>query len=491
MQRLDRYLAKTPPEKRKSDVIAQLAALDHLRTQSPEIAQAIEDELLDQRSHLKLIASENYCSPAVQLAMGNWLTDKYAEGYVRHRFYSGCEHVDAIEDRANQLAASLFGAEHAYVQPHCGADANLIAFLAILMYKIQSPLLEKLGKKGVDDLTKEEHEQLRQLMINQKILGMGLNSGGHLTHGFRMNLSSKLMKALHYEVNPETEQLDYDAIEQQAIAEKPLILLAGYSAYSRKIDFARMRAIADKVGAILMVDMAHFAGLVAGKVFEGNYNPIPFAHIATSTTHKTLRGPRGGLILCTAELAPYVDKGCPLAMGGPLPHVMAAKAVAFEEALRPDFRAYAKSIVENASALAEAFKKRGVRVVTGGTDNHLIVIDISPFELTGRQAEAALRQAHITTNRNTIPYDKKGPWYTSGLRLGAPAMTTLGMGPNEMEEIADMIVDVLQNTKAAGTSGDGKSLSQFILNPDAQERTTRRVFDLLQRFPLYPELILD
>ena len=343
----------------------------------------------------------------------------------------------------------------------------------------------------MDDLTKEEHEQLRQLLVNQKVLGMGLNSGGHLTHGFRMNLSSKLFQAIHYEVDSKTEQLDYDAIEKQVLAEKPLILLAGYSAYSRKIDFARMRNIADKVGAVLMVDMAHFAGLVAGKVFEGNYDPIPFAHVVTSTTHKTLRGPRGGLILCTSEFAPYIDKGCPLAMGGPLPHVMAAKAVAFEEAHHPSFRNYARSVVDNAKALAEAFKKRGVRVVTGGTDNHLLVIDISSFGLTGRQGESALRQAHLTTSRNTVPYDKKGPWYTSGLRLGTPAMTTLGMGPAEMDEIADMIVDVLQHTEAAGTSGDGKSLSQFILHPDVQERVTLKVFNLLKRFPLYPELILD
>jgi len=491
MQRLERYLAKTPPEKRKSEVIAQLAALDHLRYASPSVAQAIEDELIDQRSNLKLIASENYCSQAVQLAMGNWLTDKYAEGYVRHRFYAGCEHVDAIEDRANQLVESLFGAEHAFIQPHSGADANLIAFLAILVCKIQVPFLEKLGKKGVDDLTKEEHEQLRQLMMNQKVLGMGLNSGGHLTHGFRMNFSSKLFQALHYEVDPKTEQLDYDAIEKQAMDQKPLILLAGYSAYSRKIDFSRMRSIADKAGSVLMVDMAHFAGLVAGKAFEGNYEPVAFAHVVTSTTHKTLRGPRGGLILCTSEFAPFVDKGCPLGMGGPLPHVMAAKAVAFEEAHHPSFRNYARSVVDNAKALAEAFKKRGVRVVTGGTDNHLLVIDISSFGLTGRQGETALRQSHITTSRNTIPYDKKGPWYTSGLRLGTPAMTTLGMGPAEMEEIADMIVDVLQHTEAAGTSGDGKSLSQFILHPDVQERVTLKVFNLLKRFPLYPELILD
>jgi glycine hydroxymethyltransferase len=484
MPRLKHYLSKTAPDQQKSSVIAHLAALDHLENTSPEIASAIVAELEDQRSHLKLIASENYSSLGVQLAMGNWLTDKYAEGYPFHRFYAGCEHVDAIEERGKTLAERLFQAEHAYIQPHSGADANLIAFLAILIDKIQSPLLEKWGKKGVDELTKDEHEQLRDLLVHQKILGMSLNSGGHLTHGFRMNLSSKLMQAIHYEVDPGTEQLDYKKIEEQAVTEKPLILLAGYSAYSRKIDFAKMREIADKAGSVLMVDMAHFAGLVAGRVFEGPYNPIPYAHIVTSTTHKTLRGPRGGLILCKKELAPFVDKGCPLAMGGPLPHVMAAKAVAFEEALQPSFQTYSKKIVENAKALGESFQKRGVRPVSGGTDNHLLVLDISSFGLNGRQAESALREASITTSRNTVPYDKKGPWYTSGIRVGTPALTTLGLGTAEMDEIADMMVDVLKNAR-------GGEKSQYVLDPATKEKTRERVLNLLRRFPLYPELVLE
>lgn len=492
MSRVKEYLENTKERDQNSAVIAQLAALDHIEQADPSIASHIIQELKDQRSYLKLIASENYCSQAVQLAMGNWLTDKYAEGYPHHRFYAGCENVDAIEEEAATTLKELFGADYAYVQPHSGADANTIAFWAILMHRVQSKELERINKKSVDQLTVEEHEHLRQLIINQKLLGMGLNSGGHLTHGYRLNFSSKIMKATHYEVDPTTELLDYEAIEKQALEEKPAILLAGYSAYPRCINFAIMRQIADKVGATLMVDMAHFAGLVAGKVMVGDYNPVPFADVITSTTHKTLRGPRGGFILCTEELANQVNKGCPIAIGGPLPHVMAAKAIAFKEASTPQFRHYAKKVVENASQMAEAFKKHGVRLVTGGTDNHLMVVDVSSFGLTGRQAESALREAHVTVNRNAVPFDQNGPWYTSGVRLGTPAMTTLGMGGDEMNEIVDIIVDVLKNTSPApAPKTGGMSKSLFTTTHEAVKRAEARVSDLLKRFPLYPELTLE
>lgn len=483
MNNLKKYLTDVPETEQNLAAIASLAALDHLQATHPEVAKCILQELQDQRAYLKLIASENYCSLATQLAMGNWLTDKYAEGFPHHRFYAGCENVDAIEELACQEVKKLFNAEHANVQPHCGADANLIALWAMLFCRVQSHELEKLGKKGVDQLTPEEHEHLRQLLINQKMLGMSLNSGGHLTHGFRMNITSKFLQIVQYDVDPKTEQIDYAAVQAIASREKPTILLAGYSAYPRKINFKRMKEIADSVGAFFMVDMAHFAGLVAGKVFEGEYNPIPYADIVTSTTHKTLRGPRGGLILCKEPLASWVNKGCPIAMGGPLPHVMAAKAVAFQEANRPEFATYAQKIVKNAQALARRLTQNGARITTGGTENHLMVVDVTPFGLVGMQAERALRQAHITVNRNTIPFDKNGAWLTSGIRLGTPAMTTLGMGAAEMEEIGDLITLVLKNTR-------GIAKGDFTLDEKVAHEVQSRVQKLLQRFPLYPELTI-
>ena len=386
---LKKYFHKVAESERTSAAIAYMASLDAVGAAYPEIAQSIVKELEDQRSHLKLIASENFSSLPVQLAMGNLLTDKYSEGFVGHRFYAGCENVDAIEGSANELAKKLFGAEHAYVQPHSGADANLVAFWAILIQRIQSKEIERLGKKTLDELTPEEYEQVRKLLVNQKMMGMALGSGGHLTHGYRHNISAKMMQSASYDVDPSTGLIDYDALAAQVKAEKPLILIAGYSAYPRLIDFARMREIADSVKAVLMVDMAHFAGLVAGKAMSGNYNPVPFAHIVTSTTHKTLRGPRGGLVLCKEEFREAVDKGCPVVLGGPLPHVMAAKAIAFKEALSPDFSRYARQVVENAKVLAESLMQKGVRVLTGGTDNHLLVFDVaSTFKITGRQAES-------------------------------------------------------------------------------------------------------
>jgi glycine hydroxymethyltransferase len=468
--------------------VAYLASLDEIDKVNPQITAAIVQELKDQRTHLKLIASENFSSLPVQLAMGNLLTDKYAEGYPHHRFYAGCDNVDTVESAAVEEVKKLFGAEAAYVQPHSGADANLVAFWSILVHKIQNAEVEKLGRKGVDELTPEEYERIRQLMLKQKVMGLSLNSGGHLTHGFRHNVSSKMMQAVLYDVDPKTELLDYKALAEMADREKPTILLAGYSAHPRKLNFAKMREIADQAGAILMVDMAHFAGLVAGKVFQGDFDPIPFAHIVTSTTHKTLRGPRGGFVLCKQEFAEVINKGCPLILGGPLPHVMAAKAIAFKEANTKEFQSYAAKIVENAKALADAIVRKGARVVTGGTENHLLIIDLSHFGITGRQAETALRDAHLTVNRNAIPYDKNGAWYTSGVRIGTPAVTTLGMGVKEMEEIGSIIYDILSNTKPALAKTGQPSKAQGITDPAVVEKSRERVLGLLKRFPLYPEL---
>ncbi len=488
MSKLTHYLNTTSEDKRSSAAIAYLASLDEIGKTAPDIVASIEKELEDQRSHLKMIASENYSSYATQLAMGNFMTDKYAEGFPGKRYYAGCENVDAIEQLAVDEAKKLFNAEAAYVQPHSGADANLVAFWAILTYKIQNREMERLGKKTPDELTPEEFEQIRQLLINQKVMGLSLNSGGHLTHGYRLNVSAKMMRSIQYDVDPKTELLDYKQIAEIAKREKPLILLGGYSAHTRKINFAWLKEIADSVGAVLMVDMAHFAGLVAGKAFTGEFDPIPYADIVTSTTHKTLRGPRGGLILSKKELEESVNKGCPLVLGGPLPHVMAAKAVAFREANRPEFRHYAAKIIENADALAQALAAKGMRIVSGGTENHIVLVDVSSTGLTGRQAEAALRMAKITVNRNSIPFDKNGPLFTSGLRLGTPALTTLGMGPREMEAIADLIMYVIKESKPAlQTSTNQPSRSAVEVSPAALERAEREVKALLMRFPLYPE----
>ncbi len=486
---LGAYLAQTPPSQQTTAAIAYLASLDHLASSSPIVAESIVQELHDQRSCLKMIASENYSSLAVQMAMGNLLTDKYAEGSVFHRFYAGCENVDAIENHACESLKQLFGCEHAYVQPHSGIDANLVAFWAILTHRVQSKELETLGKRSVDELTPEEYERLRQLMINQRMLGMSLNSGGHLTHGYRHNISSKMMRTSFYDVDPKTELLDYSAIAARAKEEKPLILLAGYSSHPRKVNFAKMKEIAESVGATLLVDMAHFAGLVAGKVFEGEYNPIPYADIVTSTSHKTLRGPRGGFVLCTNEFKEVVNRGCPMVLGGPLPHVMAAKCVAFDEAKTADFSAYSHQVVRNAASLAAALQEEGFRLVTGGTENHMVIIDISSFKLTGRQGESALKQANITCSRNAIPFDPNGAWYTSGLRLGTPALTTRGLKEADMKQIAKIIGKALRATTAASTPNGGTSKSQCLTEVDTFVSLRAEVRELTGQYPLYPEIV--
>src|ERR1700754_1481971 len=363
-------MSTTPPESR-----AFQASLDAVAAVEPRIARAIADELAAQRESLKLIASENYASPAVLLAMGNWLSDKYAEGTIGRRFYAGCAQVDVVEDLAAEHAGELFGAPHAYVQPHSGIDANLVAYWAVLADRVEAPGLKEFEKRQVNDLTEAEWAELRAAFGNQRMLGMSLDAGGHLTHGFRPNISGKMFDQRSYGVDKATGQIDYKALRDTAREFKPLIIVGGYSAYPRKVNFATMREIADEVGATFMVDMAHFAGLVAGKVFTGDFDPVPHAHIVTTTTHKSLRGPRGGAVLAQPELADQVDRGCPMVLGGPLSHVMAAKAVPFAEARRPEFATYAQQIVANAQALAEGLRKRGVELVSGGTDNHLVLID--------------------------------------------------------------------------------------------------------------------
>src|SRR5512132_895458 len=378
-------------------------ALEVIASVEPRIAAATRQELTDQRASLKLIASENYASPAVLLAMGNWLSDKYAEGTVGHRFYAGCQNVDTVEAVAAEHARELFGSPYAYVQPHSGIDANLVAYWAILATRVEAPTLAEHGVKNVNDLSEADWENLRNKLGNQRLLGMSLDAGGHLTHGFRPNISGKMFHQRSYGTDPETQLLDYDAVRAMAQEFKPLILIAGYSADPRRINFATMREIADEVGATLMVDMAHFAGLVAGKVFTGDDDPVPHAHLVTTTKHKSLRGPRGGLVLATKEYSDSVDRGCPLVLGGPLGHVIAAREVALAEARTQEFRAYSQAVADNAKTLAVGLLRRGAKLVTGGTDNHLVLIDVSTLGLTGRQAEAALLDAGIVTNRNAVP----------------------------------------------------------------------------------------
>lgn len=491
MNFLDKYFAKVNEGERKKEAIAFFASVDSVGKVFPKIAEDIIQELKDQRSNLKLIASENYSSLAVQQAMGNLFTDKYSEGYVKHRFYAGCDNVDNIEEAAVEEAKKLFNCDHAYVQPHSGADANLVAFWSILTRNVQNREVEKLSKKTAMELTDEEYERIRQLLVNQKVLGMSLNSGGHLTHGYRMNVSSKFMRAYSYDVDPKTGLLDYKALKEQVKKIKPLILLAGYSAYPRKLDFSKFKEIAQEENCVLMVDMAHFAGLVGGKVFKDEFNPVKYADIITSTTHKTLRGPRGGLILCSEEYKEVIDKGCPLVLGGPMPHVMAAKAVAFKEANTKEFQSYSRQIVKNAEALAEELKQKKIKVVTDGTDNHLVLMDVySSFNLTGRQAETLLRSANLTVNRNAIPYDRQGPWYTSGIRLGTPAVTTLGMKESEMKSIADVIYDVLKNAKSAVSSKNEPSKSLADVEMNVLNENKSKIKSLLSRFMLYPELVI-
>ncbi|HEX3547179.1 MAG TPA: glycine hydroxymethyltransferase [Mycobacterium sp.] len=464
---------------------AYRAALQVIESVEPRIAAATRKELADQRDSLKLIASENYASPAVLLTMGSWLSDKYAEGTIGHRFYAGCQNVDTVESVAAEHARELFGSPYAYVQPHSGIDANLVAYWAILATRVEAPALAEQGAKHVNDLSESDWEQLRSKLGNQRLLGMSLDAGGHLTHGFRPNISGKMFHQRSYGTDPATGLLDYDALAAAAREFKPLVLVGGYSAYPRRVNFAKLRGIADEVGATLMVDMAHFAGLVAGKVFTGDEDPVPHAHVTTTTTHKSLRGPRGGLVLATSEYSDAVDKGCPMVLGGPLSHIMAAKAVALVEARRPAFQAYAQQVADNAKALADGFLKRGARLVTGGTDNHIVLLDVTSFGVTGRQAESALLDSGVVTNRNSIPADPNGPWYTSGIRLGTPALTTRGFGADDFDRVAELIIDVLSNTQP-----EGSSKAKYKLADGTAQRVHASAAELLSANPLYPGLTL-
>ena len=381
-----------------------------------EVYRAIKKEEKRQREHIELIASENFTSTAVREAMGSVLTNKYAEGYPGKRYYCGCENVDIIETLAIERAKQLFGAEHANVQPHSGANANFAVYVALL-------------KPG------------------DTILGMSLPAGGHLTHGTKVNVSGKHFNAISYELNPETELIDYENIQKLANEHKPKLIVAGASAYPRKIDFKRFREIADSVGAYLMVDMAHIAGLVAAGLHD---NPVEYADVVTTTTHKTLRGPRGGMILCKAELAKKIDSAVfPGTQGGPLEHVIAGKAVMLKEALSEDFVSYQKQVIKNCQVLAEELKKYGFRLVTNGTDNHLILVDLTPFNATGKEISELLHKANITTNTNSIPNEPLSPTVTSGLRLGTPAVTTIGMKEPEMKQIANFIYRIVTEKQKA------------------------------------------
>jgi glycine hydroxymethyltransferase len=414
--------------------------LEFLVETDPAIASLIGSELGRQRSHLELIASENFTSAAVLAAQGSVLTNKYAEGLPTKRYYGGCEFVDEIEQIAIDRVKQLFGAAAANVQPHSGAQANFAVFLTLL-----NP--------------------------GDKIMGMDLAHGGHLTHGSPVNFSGKWFDVNHYGVSPETEQLDYDLIRDLAKQHRPKLLICGYSAYPRTIDFAKFREIADEVGAYLMADIAHIAGLVATGYHP---NPLPYCDVVTTTTHKTLRGPRGGLIMTRdAELGKKLDKSVfPGSQGGPLEHVIAGKAVAFGEALQPAFKTYCGNVIANAQALASQLQQRGFKIVSGGTDNHLMLVDLRSIGMTGKQADLLVSDVNITANKNTVPFDPESPFVTSGLRLGSPAMTTRGMGTTEFVEIANIIADRLLNPE------DDKIAGNCI----------RRITTLCEQFPLYPHL---
>jgi glycine hydroxymethyltransferase len=409
--------------------------MDPLKSTDPEISRALELEAKRQRETINLIASENYASRAVLQAEGSFLTNKYAEGYPRKRYYGGCENVDIVEDLAIQRARELFKAEHANVQPHSGAQANMASYYALLEY-------------------------------GDTVMGMSLAHGGHLTHGDKVSFSGKSYNFIHYGVNRETERMDYPEIERLAKKHQPRLIVTGASAYPRIIDFERFRQIADLVGAKLLVDMAHIAGMVAVGLHP---TPIPYAEVVTSTTHKTLRGPRSGFILCRKGLAPAIDDAVfPRMQGGPLMHAIAGKAVCFQEAMQPDFTDYQRAVLDNAQVLASGLQQNGLRLISGGTDNHLVLVDLTETGITGRQAEEALGVAGIVVNRNTIPFDKQPPRITGGIRLGTPAVTTRGFGREEMKQIAAMIIKIITN----------------IDNPKIKKKVREEVSQMCSRFPV-------
>lgn len=410
---------------------------NHIKKQDPEVYASMMRELERQRDHIELIASENFVSPAVLEAMGSHLTNKYAEGYPGARYYGGCQFVDEVEELARERAKELFGADHVNVQPHSGSQANVAVYLALL-------------KPG------------------DKIMGMDLSHGGHLTHGSPASISGKYFSTVFYGVSAETETIDYDRAREIALEEKPRIIIAGASAYPRFIDFAKMREIADEAGAYLMVDMAHIAGLIAAGLHP---SPVPYADVVTTTTHKTLRGPRGAMILCKQELAKKIDSAVfPGSQGGPLMHVIAGKAVAFGEALKPEFKQYQQQILSNAQALAASLQENGIRLVSGGTDNHLMLADVMSKGRTGAQVQQLLDDANITANKNTIPFDTQGVRATSGVRLGTPAVTSRGMNENDMKEIGRFIATLVEKGE------------------EAVPQIKNEVLELCSSHPLYPEL---
>ncbi|MBA4602952.1 serine hydroxymethyltransferase [Thermoactinomyces mirandus] len=413
--------------------------MELLRKSDPEVAEAIRQELGRQQDKIELIASENFVSPAVMEAMGTVLTNKYAEGYPSKRYYGGCEYVDVVEDLARERAKKLFGAEHANVQPHSGAQANMAVYFSVL-----NP--------------------------GDVVLGMNLAHGGHLTHGSPVNFSGKLYRFVAYGVDRDTHRIDYDEVRKVALEHNPRLIVAGASAYPRMIDFRAFREIADEIGAYLMVDMAHIAGLVGTGLHP---SPVPYADFVTTTTHKTLRGPRGGMILCKEKYARQIDKAIfPGIQGGPLMHVIAAKAVALGEALTDEFKAYSRQVVENARYLADSLKEQGFELISGGTDNHLILIDVRNMGLTGKKAEALLDEVGITTNKNAIPFDPEKPFVTSGIRIGTAAVTSRGMDTKAMEEIARIIGMVLKNPE----------------DSQVQAEARQRVAHLTETYPLYSQL---
>ena len=410
----------------------------HLRLEDEEIFGAMEQELCRQRDHIELIASENFTSPAVMEAVGSHLTNKYAEGYPGKRYYGGCEHVDVVEEIARQRACQLFGADHANVQPHAGSQANMAVYLA-------------LAKPG------------------DVLMGMDLSCGGHLTHGSKASITGKYFEVHGYGVDRETELIDYDEMRRMAIELQPKMIISGASAYSRIIDWKRIREICDEVGAYMFVDMAHIGGLVAAGVHP---SPVPYADVVTTTTHKTLRGPRGAIILCKEELAKKIDSAVfPGSQGGPLMHVIAGKAVCFKEAMQPAFVEYQKQVVKNAAALAETLKAGGMRLVSGGTDNHLLLADVMSLGVTGRDVQERLDRAHITANKNAIPFDTQPPHLASGVRFGSPAATTRGMKEPEMRQIGELILRLIREGE------------------DAVPAVREEVMSLCERFPLYPGVI--
>lgn len=409
-----------------------MLSLENLKAEDIQVYDAIMKELNRQRNKIELIASENFVSPSVMEAMGSYLTNKYAEGYPAHRYYGGCEYVDIVEDLARDRVKEIFGAEHANVQPHSGAQANMAVYAALLQ-------------------------------PGDTVLGMNLSHGGHLTHGSKVNASGKLYNFIPYGLNEKNGRIDYDEVERLALEHKPKLILAGASAYPRIIDFERFREIADKVGSYFMVDMAHIAGLVAAGLHP---NPVEYADVVTSTTHKTLRGPRGGLILCKEKYAQVIDKAIfPGTQGGPLMHVIAAKAVCFKEALKPDFKTYQEQIIKNSAVLAEELLKLNFNLVSGGTDNHLILIDLRNKHITGKELETKLDDVGITVNKNAVPFDTEKPSITSGIRIGTPAVTTRGFKEDDMKEIAQLINMVVENKNT--------------------EEIKQRVKKLCEKHPLY------